>query len=151
MVWIEKKLTKKDLEWFRKHIDPHIVDLIIKINRLPFIETVWGCGGRILLDKCRLYHSGIIFLVDKDSKDGKRFIEELGELIKKYKFAHLNPLFDSSICSEYRLDVDKLEYPELRGKDKKEMKNYLENAFNKTYGKLNIDLEAFVDKWLQKL
>jgi len=150
VAWEWRELTKEDVEWFRKHIDPHIVDLIIKMNRLPFLETAWSCGGRILLDKYRLYHSGIIFLIDRDSRNGKKFIKELKKLIKKYKFAHLNPLFDSSSCPEYRLDVDKFEYLELKGKDKKEVKNYLENAFNETYGKLNTDLEAFVDKWLFK-
>ncbi len=151
MAWKRKELTEENLEWFKKHIDLHIIDLIIKMNRLPFLETAWSCGGHILSDKYRLYHSGIIFLVDKDSENGRKFIKELRKLIKKYKFAHLNPFFDLPACSEYHLDVDKFEYPKLKDKDGEEAGAYLKNAFNETYGKLNVDLEAFIDKWLQKL
>ncbi len=152
MVWKHGKLTEQDIEWFKKHIDPHVLTLIIKINRLPFIETTWSCGGHTSLNGPGLYHRGILFLVDEDSEDGRKFIEELRKLIEKdYKFAHLSLPFPNGRLSshpEYHLEMDWYDYPELAGKDRDEQIRFLGAAFNETYARLSAGLEAFVGGWL---
>lgn len=154
MAWKRVELTEEDMEWFRKHIDPHIFNLIIKLNKLPFIETTWSCGGHITLTGAHhhLYHMGILFLVDKDSNNGERFIKELRDFVKNYTFVHLElPFPPPTILSphpEYHLEVDWLYFPELEGKSKEETERILWDKFNEIYIKFNTEFEIFVDKWL---
>jgi len=137
-------------EWYREYINPPICDLIIKMNKLPFIRTISSCGGNYSLDDCSMYHLGIMFFVDKDSNEGRKFIAELKETLKDYPFVHLKLPYEKSPLPQYDIEADWFEFPELRNKSKDEKKAFLEEMFNQTYGRLNTGLENFVEGWLKK-
>lgn len=158
MTWKCLELEKEDIK--QLGIDPHIVSLIIKMNRLPFLETTWSCGGHFSAYEgncclnCVLYHRGIMFAIEKGNEEGKQFIEDLKNFLKNYPFTHIELLpkhmwFPHKSHPKYLLRVDWIKRPDLRDINKrKEIEEFMERMFNETYGRLNADLEIFVDKRL---
>lgn len=152
MAWKEE-LDNNDIEDFKRIIDPPIRNLIIKMNKLPFLTTTWSCAGHGETTYCELYHRGIMFHIDRDSEEGKIFIEKLNKLIERnFSFAHLSlPFPEGGAFSShplYSLEVDWFSYPEMRDRDIEKRRNFLMQKLNETYHRLNASLEEFIDEFL---
>ena len=156
-----EKLTEEAIELIEKYTDEGITDVILKMNKLPFLATTWSCGGHILVKDCMLCHDDIRFIVEKDNEIGKQFIEELERLIEKNyeKFVQLTvpTLFFGDphelnrlgfYHPQYYLKIKNFEYPDLKKKSKKKREAFLKKKFKKTYGKFHTALKSFIDKWI---
>lgn len=141
-LWNPLQLDKEDVKCFIEELEPFVERLILVMNALPFLRTFLSCGGHIERDN--LYHKGIIFYIDENSREAKEFVGGLEEIIEKdFRFARLIPLdfkiFDHPV---YKIEVDCLIYPE-------EWKERREGYYKETYSKLHSAVERLVNKWLK--